>query len=278
MFKPLFDLESPNILIYDLVDSTSLEAKKIIKSGYAEHGLIIWAKKQNKAYGRYGRNWDSVSGNLSFSFVIENKFAIDQVAIYPFIAALAIKDSLIPYLNEQQAKELQFKWPNDILLQGKKIAGIIFESELQDGSINNMVCGIGVNIASSPQNLQFATSLYEHNIKKNIKLDAILCNIMLSFDKYIKLSIKEDTNVIYEKWLNSAFNLGKKVIIVSGKEEINGIFKGIKNGNLLLVTAEGKERLICTGDVFFSEQEKVVSLLHNVNNNVTFLRSKQNHA
>ena len=278
MFKPLFDLEAPNILIYDVLDSTSLEAKNIIKSGYAEHGLIIWAKKQSKGYGRYNRNWHAEAGNLSFSFVIENKFAIDQISIYPFIAALSIRDSLLTYLNKQQVSELQFKWPNDILFQGKKIAGIIFESEIQDENINNMVCGIGLNIVSSPENLQFSTSLYENNIKNNIKLDDILCNIMINFDKYIKLSIEQGNEIIYQTWLEAAYNLGKQVIIISGKEEMKGVFEGIEDGNLVLMMNQGQKRLICTGDVFFSEKEKITSLLHNVNNNVTFLRTRQNHA
>ena len=126
---------------------------------------------------------------------------IDQISIYPFIAALSIRDSLLVYLSTQQGSEVQFKWPNDILFQGKKIAGIIFESEIQDENINNMVCGIGLNVVSSPENLQFSTSLYENNIKNNIKLDDILCNIMINFDKYIKLSIEQGNEIIYQKWV-----------------------------------------------------------------------------
>ena len=257
MIEPLFDSACPNVLIYDKLDSSSTEAKKIIQSGYAEHGMIIWAKEQSNAYGRYGRDWQSQIGNLSFSFIIANNLLTNQLATYPFIAALAIKDALLTYLDHKQQQYLQFKWPNDILFKGKKIAGVIFESELQGDNINYIICGIGLNILHRPNDIEFATSLKDNHID-NISLDKVLCDIMLGFDKYINLLSQHGDEFIYNKWLEHAANIGKKLIVMSGSKEIEGVFTGIKEGNLILKDNDGLEQLIATGDVFSRKMKKLL--------------------
>jgi BirA family biotin operon repressor/biotin-[acetyl-CoA-carboxylase] ligase len=274
MIEPLFDPASPNVLIYDKLDSTSTEAKKIIQSGYAEHGMIIWAKEQSKSYGRYGRNWQSLPGNLSFSFIVNSQLLDNQLTSYPFIAALAIKDALSTCLNAAQQQELQFKWPNDILFRGKKVAGVIFESELKGAKINHIICGIGINIVAAPDNIEFATSFKDHKIN-NIALDKIVCETMSNFDKYINLLSKYNEEFIYKKWLESAAHIGKKLIVLSGDKEVEGVFLGIKKGSLILQSDSGSEHSIATGDVFFSQSEKITTLLHKVSNNITFLNPKQ---
>ena len=103
MSQILFDFESPNVITYNKLDSSSLEIKKLIKEGEASNGLIVWAKEQTDGSGRYGKNWDSSGkGNLTFSFMVENDRTPELVAIYPFIAALAIKDAMNVFLTKEQ--------------------------------------------------------------------------------------------------------------------------------------------------------------------------------
>ncbi len=272
--QEFFDPTNPNILIFDHLDSTSLEAKRMIKSGLAEAGQIIWAKTQDKAHGRHGRVWESLEGNLAFSFIIENEKAAHEVAIYPFIAALAIQEALADF-NPELA--LSFKWPNDIFLNGKKLAGILFESEISGGKITKMICGIGLNNQAAPQNLANSISLHEIGVT-DIDNGALLLNIMAHFAKYLEVSAEEAAcTEIYEKWLNKAHNLGKEIIVISAGEEIRGEFCGIKQGNLVVRTAQ-QERLIYTGDVFFAEEQNIITVAENVTlNNVTFLNAKQVH-
>jgi BirA family biotin operon repressor/biotin-[acetyl-CoA-carboxylase] ligase len=109
------------IITYETIDSTSKIAHKLLQANQAEDGTIIWAKTQTDGHGRYGRNWQSAIGNLSFSFIIKNKLNLNQVTTYPFIAALAIKEALKNYLNKEQLENLKFKWPNDIFIKVKKL-------------------------------------------------------------------------------------------------------------------------------------------------------------
>ena len=273
MFKPLFDFECPNILIYDKLDSTSSEAKKIINSGHAEHGLIIWAKKQLNGHGRYGANWDSGEGNLTFSFVIDNERSFNKIAVYPFVTALAIKASLEKHLDQSQMNQLSFKWPNDILFAGKKIAGIIFESEIQNQKISKIICGIGLNIASSPKGLQFATSLSNEGIEQ-IKIDELLFSIIINFDNYMNEAEQQGDEYIYKKWMESAYKLNEEIIVMSGSEEIRGVFLGIEQGNIIIENKQLGRKLISTGNVFFSEKEKITTIFNNLDvKNITFLKS-----
>ena len=275
MSKPLFDPENPNIVIYDRLDSTSQEAKRMISSGYAEHGLIVWTKQQLNGYGRYGREWESGSHNLTFSVVIENERKAELVAVYPFIAALAIRKSLEKHLTESELKKIRFKWPNDILFDGKKVGGVIFESEIKDGKINNIVCGIGINTVSFPNGFNFATSLKEEGIN-DVKIDELLLSIVINFDNY--LSSAEDTGdqKIYDEWLKYAYNLGKDIIVITNKQETRGTFVGIKEGNLIVKDQDNIDQVFYTGDVFFSEKEKITAVFGNFNvSNVTLLKSQK---
>lgn len=275
MSKPLFDFESPNIIIFDQLDSTSREAKKMVSTGHAEHGLIIWAKKQLNGYGRYGREWQSVQDNLTFSFVIENERKAELVAVYSFIAALSIKKALQKYLTKSQINQLSFKWPNDVLYNSKKIGGVIFESEIKNGKLSNIVCGIGININSSPKTLDFVTSLSAEGINID-KADELLCSIVINMDHYLSLADEKGDQVIYNQWLESAYKLHKEIIVISNKEEIKGIFMGIIDGNIIIKDKDGEERKLYTGDVFFSEKEKITMIMGNRNiNNLTLLRPHQ---
>jgi len=272
MSKPLFDPTDPNILIFDKLDSTSSEAKRMIKSGYAEHGLIVWAQEQDSGHGRYGRKWQSRPGNLTFSVVIENQKQFSDLAIYPFIAALAIRDALVEHDAEL---DVRFKWPNDILLNGKKMGGILFESEIQGDSLDYLICGIGINITNSPTDIKNSTSLYEEEIK-NITADQLIFGIVINLDKYLKLSdSKNGAAAIYNLWLDYADKLGEDIIVVSGDEQIKGKFETIEDGNLIIVE-KTERRVISTGDVFFSEDEKIITTASNVElTNVTFLNTNR---
>ena len=246
------------MIIHQKLDSSSLEAKRIIKVGNARDGLIIWVKNQTDGHGRYGRSWqNSGEGNLTFSFIIENKRSIAAISAYPFIVAVAVRDALKPFLNTKQLAQISFKWPNDILFKGKKIAGILLESEIRGDVISYVICGIGINIASSPSNLDFATSIDKEGIK-NINLEVLIKNIVANFDQYLNLANSSGDQVIYDLWLKNAHNLGQEIIILTGTEEVKGIFCGIKDGNLI-VKQNGNNRAFFTGDVFFSENEIITT-------------------
>lgn len=269
----LFDPINPNIIIFDRLDSTSNEANRIIDSGYGEHGLTIWAKRQEAGHGRYGRKWLAEEGNLTFSVLIKNDQTVKNLAIYPFLTALAIRDAIMEF-NDLAA--IKFKWPNDILLNGKKIAGILYESRISGSKVNFLICGIGLNISSFPSGIAQVTSLAAENIQ-NIEAGQIIFKILQHMDKYLKLSAEpSQEQQIYEEWLKYAYRLGEELTVISASKQIKGQFETIENGNLIL-RSEEKRHIIATGDVFFAEDSRIITTMSNVElGNVTFLNINKN--
>ena len=238
------------MIIHNILDSSSLEAKRIIKSGNAKNGLIIWVKNQTNGHGKYGRIWEnSGQNNLTFSFIIKNKRVIEKMSAYPFIIAIAVRDALGQFLTTTQLDQISFKWPNDILFNGKKIAGILLESDISSNVIDYIVCGIGINIASSPAHLTFSTSLGEEGIT-SINLETIIQGIVDNFERYLDMTNINGDQIIYDLWLKNAHKLNQEIIVKTNKEEAKGIFCGIKDGNLL-INQNGEIKTFITGDVFF---------------------------
>ncbi len=143
---------------FDTVGSTNDEAKALARAGAAP-GTLVWATEQTAGRGRRGRAWLSPPGNLYLSLVLRPDGAPSRAAQLGFVAALGLGDALAPLLGP--ALPLSYKWPNDLLVNGKKLAGILLESETSAaGGVDFVVIGIGVNIRSMPDDVEFpATSL-----------------------------------------------------------------------------------------------------------------------
>ena len=155
--------EGYRLVFYDLVGSTNDEAKRLARDGAAE-GTLVWALEQTAGRGRRGRAWRSPRGNLYTSVIMRPSCPTDRAAQLGFVTALAVGDglrSLFPPLDN-----LSYKWPNDVLLNGRKIAGILLESETTalDG-LGFVVVGVGINLVTSPRNTEFpATSIMEEDL------------------------------------------------------------------------------------------------------------------
>ena len=154
----IFDKQIPKILIFDQLDSSSLEARRMIENSTAQHGQIIWAKNQTAGYGRRKRPWSSEDGNLFFSVVLKPTFPLGDCWMLNFALAVAIGETLKNYINKKDI--VTYKWPNDILLNGKKISGCLIEL-ISSANPNDfyVICGVGVNVAVTPNEVKdFATS------------------------------------------------------------------------------------------------------------------------
>lgn len=273
MKKEIFDKQSPNLLVYDKVDSTSNEAKRIIERGDADFGMIILALEQTDARGRYGRKWYSPRGNLYFSFILDREEIKNSLNKLPFIIALAIREAIIEEADLDEI-DLQFKWPNDILLNGKKVAGILLESQLMGSDSQYIICGIGINIEKSPIGMSHnVTAFHEENIESLVK-DKLFYNVLLKFEEKYNQYFIENDEALYDNWLKFAAKIDEEIIVRSGEKEIRGIFKTIRDG-ALIVSDGNEEHSIVTGDIFFSEKEFIITGLSSINlNNVTFLKRR----
>ncbi len=229
------------IIEFDTIDSTNDELRKLAENG-AKHFTIVSAKKQKRGKGRYSRVWDSPAGNLYLSILIRNtRFATAYQL--SFVAGLAVLDVVQNCLPD---KRVELKWPNDVLVDGKKIAGILLESATSsNGKLQYLIIGFGLNVKASPE---YATNLKANGSKKSF--DSIKRNIIERFEKHYTAWLEEGFGSIGEIWLRNAAYMGESIRVNLPEKEVEGIFLGLTPiGELILETREGKQ-LISSGEVY----------------------------
>ena len=247
-FKPL--IEDYHLLTYDVLDSTNDEAKRLAGGG-ASHGAVIWAKRQTNGRGRMGRDWISPEGNLYVSFLLKPEKKLEECSQLSFVAALAVAETLEAMVAD--AYDIHCKWPNDILLKSRKIAGILLESfntqERLATSDRWIVVGIGINIESHPDHVLFpATSLRDVGVElvsAKIVLSRLVYNFMQHYDAWMKKGFGE----VRKAWMARAYKLGHTVELMQGDTLHEGVFEGIDEQGAIVLRSDDGIVPLTAGDV-----------------------------
>lgn len=242
-------LKDYHLLSFDSLDSTNEEAKRLARAG-GGHGAVIWAKRQSEGKGRMGRTWLSSEGNLFVSVLLQPQKPMAELAQLSFVAAIAALESVAPLLSDNTL--LQTKWPNDILLSGRKFGGILLESFHTDNSDYPwVVVGLGINVDSYPPRTEFpATCLKEAGVEL-VSAKIILSRFIHHFiERYDEWNSKGFAG-IRKCWLPHAWNLNKPIVARLPDGKMEGIFEGIDaNGSLLLTLDNGRKQAIHAADVY----------------------------
>jgi BirA family biotin operon repressor/biotin-[acetyl-CoA-carboxylase] ligase len=222
--------------------STTDDAKRAAEAGEAE-GLVIWALRQTAGRGRHGREWQSPEGNLYCSVLLRPKIPWQVIGRYSFVAANAMYDTVRQCLP---VADITLKWPNDVLVEGQKIGGILLE--IMDDAL---IIGIGLNVLHHPEKALYpCTSLRTAGASPK-PLDEILDMLLQNIDHWYGLMQNEGFEPIRAFWLKHAATSVMTVRLPQGS--VAGKFKDLDSkGNLILNLADGSERAIATGDVFVS--------------------------
>jgi len=231
----------------DEIDSTNEEARRLALAG--ERGpLWITAARQNAGRGRRGRAWVSPAGNLSATLLIAPGRPANECAQLSFAAALAASDVVLSF-----GTEARVKWPNDVLVNGAKLAGILLESASQSGADPAwLAVGIGINLKHHPSDTEFpATSLAAIGLAAPEPREALL-RLAASFAKWYDIWRAQGFAPIRDAWLARAAGLGTRIRARLTNGETMGVFEGIDaNGALLLRETQDRVRTIAAGEVFF---------------------------
>jgi BirA family biotin operon repressor/biotin-[acetyl-CoA-carboxylase] ligase len=233
---------------YATIGSTNAEAKDLARAG-APDGTLVWAGEQTAGRGRRGRIWLSPPGNLYLSLVLRPDAAPSRAAQLGFVAALGLGDALAALTGP--ALHLRYKWPNDLLANGKKLAGILLESETSaKDRVDFVVVGIGVNIVSAPVDVEFpATSLAAEGIA-GITPPVLLEGFARHFEDWVRRWGEEGFAPVRAAWLARASGLGERVRVRLERSTLTGRFLDLDDdGALVLDAAEGRRR-IAAGEVF----------------------------
>lgn len=231
----------------DITESTNTLAKQAAEAGEPE-GLVIQALRQTAGRGRHGRNWDSPEGNLYVSVLLRPHCPPQQACYYSFAAAMAVYDVIAEVRGDA---ELQFKWPNDVMIEGKKISGILLETAgIENGIVDWIVVGVGINVAYHPEwTLYPTTCLNKEGCEA--PLETVLNGFLRSLHRWDMTLRRDGFGPVRRAWLADARRGHVRVKLPSGEAE--GLFCGLdETGGLILRLADGVEKVIQAGDVFFS--------------------------
>ena len=239
-------------IAFDDVSSTNDIALEHAKSGDAGQ-LWITGKRQLSGRGRQGRNWVSETGNLYASALLVKKTDdLSHFATLPFVIALALAD-MVEDVAPSLASQIGLKWPNDILLNDAKLAGILIETAPLDAHQRAIIIGCGVNLAHAPTDTPYpATSLRAHNC---IVTPSQAFEFLHDKLAHWLSAWNEGRNVapILHAWRKRAIGIGKEITVRLPNENVQGLFADIDEaGYLILRLQSGETRRIAAGDVFFN--------------------------
>jgi BirA family biotin operon repressor/biotin-[acetyl-CoA-carboxylase] ligase len=233
---------------FDEIDSTNEEARRLAANG--ERGPIwIVAGRQTAGRGRRGRKWESPVGNLAATLLLNPGKPASECAQLSFVSALAVSDAVASFSPDL---DIKVKWPNDVLVNGRKMAGILLESTSQGAEPVFLVVGIGINLKTHPSDTEFpATSLAALGLSPPLPRHALL-ELAGPFAKWYEVWRAEGFSPIRDAWLARAAGLGTRIRARLTNEETMGIFEGIDvTGALLLRETQDRVRTISAGEVFF---------------------------
>lgn len=234
---------------YERLDSTNTEAMRLARDG--ERGrLWIVTQEQTAGRGRQGREWQSFSGNLAASLLIRDDLKLSDAATLGFVAGLAVHDACA---MAAPGLSLSLKWPNDLLANGSKLAGLLLESQ-NLGNELALVVGIGVNVAVAPEGMSYpAVSLA--GLGHAIEAESLFAGLTDAFVKYDSLWDRGHGFAdIRRLWLERAHGVGKSVSIHMGDRIEHGIFETLdEQGCLILHKPDGTRSTVAAGDVYFGD-------------------------
>jgi BirA family transcriptional regulator, biotin operon repressor / biotin---[acetyl-CoA-carboxylase] ligase len=239
---------------FHTLDSTNSKAYQLALNG-AEEGEVVVAESQEKGRGRLGRQWFSPPFlNLYLSVILRPKIPPHQASLITLMAAIATADAIQKFSGFLPL----IKWPNDILLRNRKVAGLLNEIHSETDRIHFVILGIGINLNMdekmfSKEIRTVATSL-KREMRQTISRKAFLQSLLQELEKWYTIFMKQGSAFILKAWRDRAHLKGRRVKVTSFGETLGGIAVDVdSDGALILETADGKRKRVVAGDVEYSK-------------------------
>jgi BirA family biotin operon repressor/biotin-[acetyl-CoA-carboxylase] ligase len=242
---------------FHTLDSTNSKAYQLALDG-AEEGEVVVAESQEKGRGRLGRQWFSPPFlNLYLSVILRPKIPPHQASLITLMAAIATADAIQKFSGFLPL----IKWPNDILLRNRKVAGLLNEINSEMDRIHFVILGIGINLnmdekVFSKEIRTVATSL-KREMRQTISRKAFLQSLLQELEKWYTIFMKQGSAVILKAWRDRAHLKGRRVKVTSFGETLAGIAIDVdSDGALILETADGKRKRVVAGDIEYRKKVK----------------------
>jgi BirA family biotin operon repressor/biotin-[acetyl-CoA-carboxylase] ligase len=236
------------------VNSTSEWAKELAKIG-AEEGTVTVAQTQMAGRGRLEREWISPRGGLWFSIVLRPDQKAHEAVKLVFVGSLAVAE----VLHEKYGMRTETKWPNDVLVNGKKICGILAEMNTKCENVNYAILGVGINANFCAEDVlsesvkTTATSI-QNELGKKIRLESLLKALLEKMESIYDTYMGAGFTSLLERWKRHAAFLGHRVVVTNQNEELKGLALNVDlEGALILKLEDGTTRRILVGDLVFGK-------------------------
>jgi BirA family biotin operon repressor/biotin-[acetyl-CoA-carboxylase] ligase len=239
------------------VTSTNDVAKELAALR-AKEGTIVIAEVQTCGRGRLGRDWLSPKGGVWFSIILRPEVKAKDVFKITFLTAVAVAKTI----REMFKLNAEIEWPNDILINGKKVCGILTETSIRGETVDSVIVGVGINanvdLNLFPKHLKKTVTTLAAEVKREVDREKFLRVLLKELEAYYKMFKENNFDSILEEWkqLNRLF--GANVEVVSFNEKIEGQAVNVdQNGALIIRLADGTTRKVFSGDVtYLPEKEK----------------------
>ena len=243
------------VMHFDSLDSTNAALKRIVEQeGDVHEGLMVWAATQTAGKGRAGRVWQSPRGNVYVSILVAAPEVVSHAPELGFVAAVALRETIVelPRHNAGEPK-ISCKWPNDVLIEGEKVAGILPEMVSDDSGRTWIVLGFGINLQAVvlDPSAYPPTALSLHGI--DTAPPHVLTVLTRSLHKWLHRWRTSGFDVIRKHWMTCGPDIGANVAVGLPEGAVSGAFLGLDDdGALLLDTRKGHRRIVA-GDVLFGD-------------------------
>ena len=237
---------------FDSIDSTQNQALTMTYDK-ENNGAVIIAEKQTSGKGRTGRRWESPEGGIWLSIILHPKFDIAITTLFPLAAALALSEAIEKTLKIKS----ELKWPNDVTIKGKKVAGILVDVSLESNKIENLVLGVGinfdVNVKQIEKSLKGTPNFYGvatlSQGKKKIKPIKLLHSYLIELEKIYFMLNSRDVKKIIKEWTKKSSTIGKMVTLHTEREKISGKAIKIDDDGALIISENNTNKRIIAGDI-----------------------------
>jgi BirA family biotin operon repressor/biotin-[acetyl-CoA-carboxylase] ligase len=233
--------------------SSTSDVASALARGSAEEGTVVVADKQTAGRGRIGRSWESPPGvGIWMSVILRPRVPPMNAPQFTIASAMAVSD----LLQEETGLEVSIEWPNDIVVRGKKVCGILTEMVAEQDRVEFVIVGIGLNVNQSqddfsPLLTEMATSLY---LEDGVKRDrtALLCRLLEQLETYYDMLQGGKFSEIAARWSANSYTLGRRVRCTSEGQPVEGTAESLGMDGALLVRADdGELRRVTSGDVSY---------------------------
>lgn len=235
------------IIRLESVDSTNNYVANLIKQGGIEHGSVIMAVDQYAGRGQRDAEWLSNAGlNLTFSLYLDD---VNLSVNRQFILTELISIALVQLLSKFSI-EAKIKWPNDIYVKRKKIAGVLIENQLSGKKIKNTIIGVGLNVNQIDFSMPNTSSIILEKGNR-MNLDEVLFSFIETFNFIIKENYSGDDSSLRDLYLKDLYLINQSSLFISNQKQFKGEITGVSDGGLLIIKEKGTEKMYDLKEIQF---------------------------